>query len=246
MVVRRLVDRTTRGLAGTPLLGKRRYRLGCFTLGGLKRLDPAEPVCHVSYYEADAFARWAGCRLPTEDEWELATTEIGLVHRFDLDRAHPRPMGVEATGAAGQVWEWTASAYLPYPGFRPSAGAVGEYNGKFMVNQHALRGGCVASPPGHPRVTYRNFFAPHCRWPFSGLRLAHARAMRHLAACPDAGFLRSLVGPDDDVDRASAASAMDGTDELSERELAALRLLWTRLSLREIGNELYVSLNTGR
>jgi ergothioneine biosynthesis protein EgtB len=143
-----------------------------FTLGGLRRLDPAEPVCHISYYEADAFARWAGCRLPTEDEWELAATEIGLVHRFDLDRAHPRPMGVEATGAAGQVWEWTASAYLPYPGFRPSAGAVGEYNGKFMVNQHVLRGGCVASPPGHPRATYRNFFAPHSRWPFTGLRLA--------------------------------------------------------------------------
>ena len=143
-----------------------------FTLGGLKRVDPAEPVCHISYYEADAFARWAGCRLPTEDEWELAVGDIGLAHHFDLGRAHPRPMGVDATGAAGQVWEWTASAYLPYPGFRPSAGAVGEYNGKFMVNQHVLRGGCVASPPGHPRVTYRNFFAPHCRWPFTGLRLA--------------------------------------------------------------------------
>jgi ergothioneine biosynthesis protein EgtB len=129
---------------------------GVFTLAGRQPLDPDEPVCHVSEYEADAFARWAGARLPTEAEWEVA---VGPA------------VGTGALGV-GEVWEWTGSAYLPYPGFRPAAGAVGEYNGKFMSNQHVLRGGCVATPEGHIRPTYRNFFPPPARWPFTGLRLA--------------------------------------------------------------------------
>jgi ergothioneine biosynthesis protein EgtB len=125
-----------------------------FTLSGLHPVDPAVPVCHISYYEADAYARWAGARLPTEAEWEAAT-----------DRRH----GVDVLD---DVWQWTASAYLPYPRFRIAEGAVGEYNGKFMVNQHVLRGGCSASPEGHVRPTYRNFFPPGARWAFSGARLA--------------------------------------------------------------------------
>jgi len=142
-----------------------------FTLGGPRPPDPAEPVCHVSYYEADAYARWAGHRLPTEAEWEAVAAEAGTVgsRPFDLDALHPHPA---PPPAFGEVWEWTASAYLPYPGFRPAAGAVGEYNGKFMVNQHVLRGGCCATPTGHTRLTYRNFFPPSARWPFTGLRLA--------------------------------------------------------------------------
>jgi ergothioneine biosynthesis protein EgtB len=127
-----------------------------FTLAGSRPLDPDEPVCHVSQYEADAFARWAGARLPTEGEWEAAVGPA--VGSGDL--------------GVGQVWEWTGSAYLPYPGFRPAPGAVGEYNGKFMSNQHVLRGGCCATPEGHVRPTYRNFFPPAARWPFTGLRLA--------------------------------------------------------------------------
>lgn len=130
-----------------------------FTLRGEAELDPAEPVCHVSYYEADAYARWAGARLPTEQEWEAVAGEPGAVQ-----------------GATGQVWQWTASAYLPYPGFRPAPGAVGEYNGKFMVNQHVLRGGCCFTPVGHERRTYRNFFPPSARWACAGLRLARDEA----------------------------------------------------------------------
>jgi ergothioneine biosynthesis protein EgtB len=143
-----------------------------FTLAGPKAIDPGEPVCHISYYEADAYARWRGARLATEAEWEAVASEHEVCGRF-LDPAvlHPRPAD-KTLGLFGDVWEWTSSAYLPYPGFVPAPGAVGEYNGKFMVNQHVLRGGCCATPPGHTRVTYRNFFPPSARWPFTGARLA--------------------------------------------------------------------------
>jgi ergothioneine biosynthesis protein EgtB len=122
-----------------------------FTLGGPQDLDPDAPVCHVSYFEADAYARWKGCRLPTEHELEIALN------------AQPAPE---------PVWCWTSSHYSAYPGFAPFAGDIGEYNGKFMCNQFVLRGGCVATPPGHYRPSYRNFFEPHQRWMFSGIRLA--------------------------------------------------------------------------
>ncbi len=148
-----------------------------FTLGGPRPLDPAEPVCHVSYYEADAFARWAGVRLPTEFEWEAIAASLPVEGRF-LDQAvlHPRPAPASARPSQmfGDVWEWTASAYLPHPGYQPPEGAVGEYNGKFMVNQQVLRGGCCATPPGHMRATYRNFFPAASRWMFGGVRLARA------------------------------------------------------------------------
>lgn len=142
-----------------------------FTLSGRRPVVPGEPVCHVSFYEADAFARWAGARLPTEQEWEVATTALGFGWSGLLDPARCHP-GTARPSALGQVWEWTSSAYLPYPGFRPAAGAVGEYNGKFMCDQHVLRGASAVTPAGHERVTYRNFFPAYARWAFSGLRLA--------------------------------------------------------------------------
>lgn len=146
------------------------------SLHGLLPVAPAEPVAHVSYFEADAFARWAGKRLPTEFEWEVAALEANAQH----ERSHSalRPQRTERAQQKtpqqlfGDVWQWTSSAYLPYPGYRPPAGAIGEYNGKFMVNQQVLRGASCATPGGHSRPTYRNFFYPHQRWQFIGLRLA--------------------------------------------------------------------------
>ena len=140
-----------------------------FTLSGRRPVVDAEPVIHVSFYEADAYARWAGARLPTEFEWEVATAGWDVRDELDPDRCHPRP-ATERT--VGGVWEWTASAYLPYPGFQPFEGAAGEYNGKFMSDQHVLRGGSALTPAGHTRPTYRNFFPAHSRWAASGLRLA--------------------------------------------------------------------------
>lgn len=148
-----------------------------FTLSGWQEIDLAAPVTHISFYEADAFASWAGARLPTEIEWEAAAIAFDPASGQQLDTAGP-VQPVSATDDAGlqqmfgSVWEWTGSAYRPYPGFRAAPGAVGEYNGKFMSGQFVLRGGSCATPRGHLRASYRNFFYPHQRWQFTGVRLA--------------------------------------------------------------------------
>jgi ergothioneine biosynthesis protein EgtB len=149
-----------------------------FTLSGLRRVDPNEPVTHLSYFEADAYANWAGARLPTEFEWERATAKIDIdgnfveTERFHPEALHQSPQDGQLAQIFGDVWEWTRSSYSPYPGYHAGPGALGEYNGKFMCNQYVLRGGSCATSRTHIRKTYRNFFQPDKRWQFTGIRLA--------------------------------------------------------------------------
>ena len=148
------------------------------TLAGMREVVSNEPVCHLSYFEADAYARWAGARLPTEEEWEVAAEQAAVDGNFvEAGYLHPAPASTEASNRGlcqmfGDAWQWTRSAYSPYPGYEAAAGALGEYNGKFMCNQYVLRGASCATPRSHARTTYRNFFPPDARWQFAGLRLA--------------------------------------------------------------------------
>jgi ergothioneine biosynthesis protein EgtB len=155
---------------------KRDGRWWTMTLSGMREVAKAEPVCHVSYYEADAYARWADARLPTEAEWEVAAQDVPIEGNFvENGLYHPTPLTTSSGKLAqmyGDVWEWTQSSYSPYPGFRPGPGAIGEYNGKFMCNQYVLRGGSCATSLSHIRPTYRNFFPANAQWQFMGIRLA--------------------------------------------------------------------------
>ncbi len=144
-----------------------------FTLEGERPIDPAEPVCHLSYYEADAFARWSLARLPSEAEWETAAAGAASGGEDRPVRLHPSPAAAQGLAQlSGELWQWTMSPYVAYPRYRPPQGAIGEYNGKFMSGQMVLRGGACITPQGHARITYRNFFPPDARWAFSGVRLA--------------------------------------------------------------------------
>ena len=154
-----------------------------FTLNGLQKLDPNAPVCHISYFEADAYASWANKRLPSEAEWEIAARlsqpKAGEGNFYDSGKFHPTALSQHSPSTEnglfqllGDVWEWTRSSYLPYPGYRQEEGPLGEYNGKFMINQMVLRGGSCATSEDHIRITYRNFFQTDKRWQFKGLRLA--------------------------------------------------------------------------